>query len=193
MHSCTLAEEFDTFPHKVETSKLKSDELIQTFVATQKLQDYYFVNSEIQHYSSRLRGIRGGIYKATRISSSGQIQLRKYNFQQEPRNFCFQQNIWDLRILTSTNTRDVCPSVWGFISHLISKFVFSKKSWISSRKKLVSQKSFGFDSNKIKKRSYFGSQHTLALPTPPREKQALPKPACRNWQNIWGTAGQSWL
>ena len=88
MHSCTLAEEFDTFPHKVETSKLKSDELIQTFVATQKLQDYYFVNSEIQHYSSRLRGIRGGIYKATRISSSDQIQLRKYNFQQESHYFC---------------------------------------------------------------------------------------------------------
>ena len=82
-----LAEEFDTYPHKVETSKLKSDELIQSFVATQKLQDYYFVNRGFQHYSSRLRGIRGGIYKATRISSSDQIQLRKYNFQQESHNF----------------------------------------------------------------------------------------------------------
>ena len=28
VHRCTVAEEFVTFPHKVEASKLKSDELI---------------------------------------------------------------------------------------------------------------------------------------------------------------------
>ena len=92
MHSCTLAEEFDTFPHKVETSKLKSDELIQSFVATQKLQDYYFVNSEIQHYSSRLRGIRGGIYKATRISSRDHIWIypaQKIQFSTRTAQFLF--------------------------------------------------------------------------------------------------------
>ena len=98
-----LAEEFDTFPHKVKTSKLKSDELIQSFVATQKLQDYYFVNSEIQHYSIRLRGIRGGIYKATRISSRDQIRLRKYNFQQESYNFCAPRK-YNILKLTNTNT-----------------------------------------------------------------------------------------
>ena len=89
------------FPPKVETSKLKSDELIQSFVATQKLQDYYFVNSEIQHYSSRLRGIRGGIYKATRISSSDQIQLSENTiFNKNHTIFVLQEN----HILEPTNT-----------------------------------------------------------------------------------------
>ena len=110
MHSCTLTEEFDTFPHKVETSKLKSDELIQTFVATQKLQDYYFVNSEIQHYSSRLRGIRGGIYKATRISSSDQIQLSENTiFNKNHIIFVLQEN--HILELTKTNTLPI-QNLW---------------------------------------------------------------------------------
>ena len=81
MHSCTLAEEFDTFPHKVETSKLKSDELIQSFAATPKLRDNYFVNRDSTLFQSATRDKRWDLQSNYNFFQLGPNPAQKIQFR----------------------------------------------------------------------------------------------------------------